>query len=198
MKFTKILGLVAMAALALMAFASTATATTLYTNGEKKAVSVTIEATLKGSALLRDTSNVFANTCTSSTVKGHTVSPFTGTTVGGPIDSLSFSGCTHEKVVVDTLGTLNVEVIGSGPNGTVRSNGAKVTTPVTIFGSVVTATCTTENTDIGTLTGSESPWTGTPLSEIDINAVLNCGSILPSAKWEGTYLITGHNIAVTS
>jgi uncharacterized protein (DUF2141 family) len=196
MKFTKILGLVAMAALALMAFASTASATTLYTNGVKQTGAVTIHATLEGSAVLKDTSNTFANTCTESTVEGTTTS-FTGTTVGGPINTLTFSKCTHEKVVVDEAGSLTVERIGTTDNGTVRSTGAKVTVPVTILGSVVTATCTTSNTDIGTLTGSTTTtYTAPGQSDMDINAVLNCGSILPSAKWEGTYRITGHNLAV--
>jgi hypothetical protein len=197
MKFTKILGLVAMAALALMAFASTASATTLYTNGVKQTGSVAIDATLSGSATLRDTSNTFANTCTESTVEGKTTT-FTGTLVSGPIEWLSFSHCTHEKVVVHKAGTLSVDQIGTGMNGTVRSSGAEVTVPVTILGSVVTATCTTNETDIGTLTGSEAAYVAPGQSEIDINAVLNCGSILPSAKWEGTYRITGHNLAVTA
>ena len=45
-----------------------------------------------------------------------------------------------------------------------------------------TLTCTTSNTDIGTLTGVKEG-----NATMDINAVLNCGAFLPSAKWEGTY-----------
>jgi len=183
MKLTKILGVAAVAALALMAFASTASATTLATNGVTQTGAVTLEGTLttKTSALLQDTGGNFANTCTSSTVEGTTTS-FTGPEVSGPISVLSFSGCTNEPVVVHKTGTLSVEVIGSGPNGTVRSSGAEVTVPTGIFGTV---NCKTNNTDLGTLTGSS---TGT--AEIDINAVLNCGFFLPSAKWEGTYVLT--------
>jgi hypothetical protein len=197
MKFTKILGLAAMAALALMAFASTASATTLYTNGVKQTGAVSISGSLSGSATLKDTSGTFANTCTESSVSGSTTT-FTGTSVSGPISSLSFSKCTHEKVEVVKTGSLSVTLIGSGPNGTVRSTGAEVKVPVTILGSVVKATCTTNETDIGTLTGSEAAYTAPGQSDMDINAVLNCGSFLPSAKWEGTYRITGHNLAVTS
>jgi hypothetical protein len=192
MKLSKILGVVAVAALALMAFAGTASATTLKTNGVTQTGSVTISASLSGSATLKDTSGTFANTCTESAVGGSTTT-FTGSAVSGPISTLSFNKCTHEKVVVDEMGSLSVTVIGSGPNGTVSSTGAKVTVPVTILGSVVTATCTTSSTDIGTLTGTTS---GT--SVMDINAVLGCGSVLPSAKWEGKYNITGHSISVTS
>jgi hypothetical protein len=193
MKLSKMLGAAAVAALALMAFTSSASATTIYTNGVKQSGSVTIHATLSGSAVLKDTSGVFANTCTESTVHGSTTS-FTGTTVGGPIGTLTFGKCTHSPVVVHKAGSLTVERIGSTDNGTVRSTGAEVTVPVTIFGGVVTATCTTNNTDIGTLTGNTTA--GTSGSVMDINAVLNCGSFLPSAKWEGTYIITGHNLAI--
>jgi hypothetical protein len=191
MKLTKILGVAAVAAMALMAFASTASATTLETNGVIQSGAVTISSSLSGSATLKDTSGTFANTCTASSVSG-TTTVFTGTRVSGPISALSFSSCTHEKVVVDEKGSLSVERIGSTTNGTVRSTGAKVTVPVTIFGGIVTATCTTNETDIGTLTGKAS---GT--SSIDISAVLNCGSFLPSAQWIGTYNITGgHAIGV--
>jgi hypothetical protein len=192
MKLSKILGIAAVTALALMAFAGTAAATTLETNAVTQSQSVTIKATLSGSATLKDTSNTFANTCTESTVEGST-NVFTGTTVSGNVAALTFSKCTHEKVEVLKKGSLSVERIGTTTNGTVRSTGAEVKVPVTILGSVVTATCTTSGTDIGTLTGAA---TGADASDIDVNAVLNCGSILPSAKWEGTYLITGHAIGV--
>jgi hypothetical protein len=172
-----------------MAFASTASATTLVTNGTKQTGKVAIEATAGGSILLSATGGGFANTCKASTVKGEDSTAQTGTSVSGPISTLSFSKCTNEPVTTDAAGTLSVEVIGSGPNGTVRSNGAKVTVP-SPFG---TLTCTTSNTDVGTLTGTTS---GT--SVMDINALLNCGFFLPSAKWEGSYNATGHSISVTS
>jgi hypothetical protein len=188
MKLSKILGVAAVAALALMAFASTASATTLETNGVKQSGAVTIEASLTAgtSAVLKDTSGAFANTCTTSKVEG-TTSVFTGTTVSGPISTLSFTNCTHEKVEVIKAGSLSIESITGTTNGTVRSSGAEVKVPVTIFGGIVTATCTTNNTDIGTLTGTASHAVG---AEMDINAVLNCGSFLPSAKWEGKYILT--------
>jgi hypothetical protein len=189
MKFTKILGVVAVAALALMAFASTASATTLETNGVTKNAAVTIDATASGSILLQATGGGFANTCTESTVQGTTVTPFTGTTVGGPLSSLTFKKCTNEPVTVDAAGSLTVERIGSTTNGTLRSSGAKVTVP-SPFG---TLTCTTSNTDVGTLTGTAS---GT--SVVDINGVLNCGFFLPSAQWIGTYNVTGHSLGVVA
>jgi hypothetical protein len=193
MKLTKMLGFAAAAALALMAFASTASATTLETNGVLQTNDVNLEATLSGSATLSDTSNTFANTCKASTVTGSDSTQTSGLVVSGPLSTLSFSSCTHEKVVVDKRGTLSIEIIGVGLNGTVRSNGAEVTVPATIGSSVITVNCKTSNTDLGTLTGTT---TGT--SVIHVNAVLNCGFFLPSAKWVGTYNITGHSISVTT
>jgi hypothetical protein len=197
MKLTKILGVAAVAALALMAFASSASATTLEKNGVTQSSAITIESSLTpGSTLiLRDTSGTFANTCTSSTVSGSDSTQTTGTSVSGPISALSFTNCTHSPVVVDEKGSLSVERIGTTTNGTVKSTGAKVTVPVTIFGSIVTATCTTNGTDIGTLTGVGA--TGGP-SEINVHAILNCGSFLPSATWAGTYAITNGNIGVVA
>jgi hypothetical protein len=185
MKFSKILGLVAVAALALMAFASTASATTLETKGVPENASVTIKASLApgASALLTDTFNATANTCTTSTVEGHTVSPFTVAdpgTIGGPIDALSWSNCTEGNPVVDARGSLTVQHITGTTNGTVRSTGAKVTVP-SVFG---TLTCTTENTDLGTLNGKKEGH-----ATFTINAVLPC-TIVGTAKWSGTYTIT--------
>src|SRR4051794_38656691 len=102
MKFTKILGVVAVAAMALMAFASTASATTLTTNGVVVSGPETLEASLVGSATLKSTGGAFANTCKASTVKG-TTNVTTGTVVSAPVSALSFSTCTHEKVVVNSM-----------------------------------------------------------------------------------------------
>jgi hypothetical protein len=152
MKPSKILGIAAIAALALMAFASTASATTLETNGVTQRGAVTWDWSLVGSATMESTSNVPLATCTGTTWQG-TTSVFTGTTVSGPVSSLSFSSCTHSPVVVNTKGSISIERIGTTTNGTVRSSGTSVTSPMTVLGSVVSVTCTTSNTDIGTLNG---------------------------------------------
>jgi hypothetical protein len=189
MKFTKILGLVAMAALALMAFASTASATTIELKGVKQTGAVKISASLKSgtSAVLKDTSGTFANTCNASTVVGEDTTSKTGTKVSGPISSLTFGPtCTHEKVVVHKAGSLEADWIKGTTNATMYSTGAEVTVPATIpFIGLTTVTCITNETDIGTATGVASGQ-----ATIHINAVLNCGSLLPSAKWEGTYVVT--------
>jgi hypothetical protein len=194
MKLIKTLGIAAVAALALMAFASTASATTLETNGVTQAGPIELRGSLKTSSLLKDTSGVFANTCLGSTFIGKDSTSATGVAVSGPLSTLSFTSCTHSPVTVDAAGTLSIERIGTTTNGTVRSSGAKVTVPVTVIGVVVTATCTTDNTDLGTLTGVASG-----AATIDINAEINCGSVLPSAHWEATYVTTnssGNNHAI--
>jgi hypothetical protein len=183
MKFTKILGVAAAAALALMAFASTASAaTTLEIEGVTQNKEVAIEATIAsgGSVLLADTFGVSQNTCTASTVKGHTVTPFTGTTVGGPITTLGWTGCSQGNPTVHKPGTLSVEEKAGTTNGTVRSSGAEVTVP-TPFGTI---TCTTSNTDLGTLNGVK-----TGNATLTINAVLSCTGV-GTAKWTGTYTVT--------
>jgi hypothetical protein len=190
MKLSKILGVVAVAALALMAFASTASATTLDKEGVKQNATVTIHATLLSgsSILLADTSNFFANTCTESTFHLHTNS-FTAAgsnPIGGPILAMTLGKCKEEPVVIDTLGSLTVSWISGTTNGTVRSIGAKVTSP-SPFGALTCTTAASPGTDIGTLTGAPS---ATGNATLDINAVTNCGFFLPSAKWTGTYEVT--------
>ena len=198
MKLTNTLGLAAVAAMALMAFASTASATTLETNGVKVTTAETLKASLVGSTTLRSTGGEFANTCKASTVEGTTTSPFTGTQVHGNVSTLSFSTCTHEKVVVNTKGSLSVEHIPGITNGTVRSQGASLTLPVTVFGTVWVVTCTTAGgagTHIGNLAGKAS---GTNVTHINVLAVLSCSGLLPTANWEGTYVITGEALGVVA
>jgi hypothetical protein len=171
--------------LMVLAGAANASATTLEVAGAAKGSTVTIKATLTGSALLTDTTKAFANTCKASSVEASTTSPFSSNAVSAPVSSMSISTCTHEKVVVDKLGTLSVEHIAGSTNGTVRSTGAEVTVPATVSGSIITANCKTSNTDFGTLTGAAS---GT--ATLDVKAVLNCGFWLPSALWEASYAVT--------
>jgi hypothetical protein len=183
MKLSKILGVVAVAALALMAFASTASATTLEKGGVKQTGAVEIHATLKSgtSALLEDTSGFFANTCTESTVAGKT-SVFTGTVVSGPITTLTFGSCKENPVEVKKTGSLTVENIAGTTNGTVRSIGAEVKTP-SPFGTLTCVTAASPGTDLGTLTGVASG-----NASLAVNASLNCGAI--TAKWTATYTVT--------
>jgi hypothetical protein len=191
MKLTKILGVIAATALSLMAFASTASATTLDINGVPQTGSIKITGSLTPgtSALLTDTFGFFANTCTVSHVEGHTVAPFTAAgsgPIGGPIDALSWgtaaTPCKEGNPTVDAKGSLSVEWIKGGINGTVKSKNAKVTVPSAL--GLLTCTTPEGGTDLGTLTGVKN---GTEHAELDVNAVLSCGI---DAKWIATYIVT--------
>jgi hypothetical protein len=157
--------------------------TTFEVGGVRKNEEVGIAATLRAgnTAILKDTLGFTQNTCSGSTAEGHTESPFTGATVGGPVTSLSFSSCTTEGVVVHRAGTLSVQWIRGTTNGTVFSSGAEVTVPVP-GGSIIT--CTTNNTDIGTLTGVR-----TGQATFTIRAGLTCTGI-GTGNWTGTYTVT--------
>jgi hypothetical protein len=188
MKLSKILGVAAVAALALMAFASTVSATTLEVGGVTKNEPVFITASLEPetTADLTDTSGFFANRCSISHVEGTTTTPFSATRIGGPIKVLTFESCTEdakEKVKVDLPGYLTVEAIAGTTNGTVFSDSAEVTSP-SPFGKLNCKTAAT-GTHIGKLTGKKST---AEHATMDIEAVLNCGAI--TAKWKGSYIIT--------
>lgn len=183
MKYLKIFGLAAVAAMAFMAFAAGASATTLKVGGVQQNGAVKIEATLESgtSAVLSRTDGSLANTCTSSTVAGTSEAPFTGATVTGALTALAFESCTR-TVTVHKKGVLHVEHASFGTNGTVSSSGAEVTVG-SPFG---TLNCKTgSGVDVGLLTGDEVGH-----AKIHVNAVLDCGFLVPSASWKGTYVVT--------
>jgi hypothetical protein len=184
MKFTKILVAAAAVALALMAFAGTASATTLSVNGVKQTGAVTIKASLKSgtSSLLADTVGGWANTCTASTIEANDSTKTTSTPVEGTVTNLAFTSCKDEPVVVDTKGALTIENISGTTNGTSRLIGAEVTSP-SPYGELTCAAAASPGTDIGTLTGFSAG-----NATMDINASLNCGAI--TGKWTGTYTVT--------
>lgn len=194
MKYVKILGLLAVAAAALMAFAGTASATTVtsptgttYGTGSK----FPIHASSEGHAVLH---NPIAKIECPSTVNGHlstngvTHAGGTTTAATGPITSLSFEPCTNSwHVTVNVPGSL--EVVSDGIAGTydgpVYSEGATVTS--TRLG-IECRYSTGETTKIGTLVG------GTPAKMV-IEASIPfhggsglCGS--GATAWTGTYKVT--------
>lgn len=185
MSCTKVLGLAAVASLALIAFfAGNASATTLENGGTAQNSSVIGSASLKSgtSASLSRTDGSLANTCTGSNISISTANPFTALTVGGPVGELALTGCSMEPIVVHEAGSLSIEW-SSGTNGTVRSAGAEITVP-TSFGKVNCKTGT--GTHFGILTG-----VGEGNATMDVSAVLNCGFLLPSGTLKGTYTVTG-------
>ena len=174
MKHFKIIGLAVMAAAALMAFASTASATVL-TSPSGTEYTNTLTSTATESLLLKAG---FANiTCTESTVSGKV--EVNTTSAEGKITTLSFGNCGGVTVDVLKNGSLKV---ASG--GAVTGKESEVTV------STLGTSCvygTGAGTSLGTLKG------GTTAS-LQISASLNkiSGGFLCAnpASWSGKYTVT--------
>lgn len=183
MKHLKILALGTVAALALAAFiASGASATTLEVGGVVQNSSVKIEASVASgtSMVLSRTDGSLANTCTTSNVTASTVSPYSTEDVGGPISTLTFESCTR-PVTVHKAGAVTLRRIAGTRDLTVFWGEGEVTV----------------NTPFGTVNckpGVHTHWGRitklSPRSIWHVSIVLNCGFLLPSAVWKGSYEIT--------
>lgn len=185
MKHLMMIATVAMTAMAAFAVvgAGSASATTLEVEGVTKNEAVTIVGSLAAgtSLVLSRTDGSLANTCTVFEVEGTAVSPFTGTKVSGSGKTLKFENCTR-PVTAHKTGTLIGEHIASTTNATMYSAEAEVTV-LTPFGTVNCKTGT--GTYLGTLTGA-----ATGHATLHLNAVLNCGFLLPSAGMKGAVTVT--------
>jgi hypothetical protein len=212
MKYLKMLGLAAIAAGALMAFAGAGTASaTELTCTEPAGTKVMcpagtkIESSSEGHAVL---DSIIGKIECNSKVSGKTGNTGSSTeTVSGTIEVLEFTGCTTATVHVLKKGTLEIHTQittindgGSPPvitevtdgvngNGTLTSTGAEVTVETSGFHCIFT----TNATKIGTVTGST---TTKATATLDISATIPrtggrsgafCGA---SAPWTGSYSVT--------
>ncbi|HEY6729776.1 MAG TPA: hypothetical protein VI039_02000 [Solirubrobacterales bacterium] len=189
MKYAKMLGLLAVAAAALMAFAGTASATqvtspsgTLYTGA--------LTATNVGGLTLHGVADV---TCNNSTVSGSIESHGASVTAKGKIGTgnLTFTNCNqHVKVLAE--GSLEAHASGGAGGGTLTSSGAEVTVEfTTIFGNVH-CVFGTSNTLVGNVTAATENGTHATL-DIDSSPIpVKSGSFLcgSSAEWTGNYKVT--------
>jgi hypothetical protein len=191
MKYLKTFGIAAVAAMAMTGFtASAASATILEWNGVTRHASVGISADLASGSFLvmTRTDRSFINTCAASWIQGTTVSPYSGSSVTAPVATMSYGEC-NRPVVVHKPGTLHITHIG-GTNGTMSSSGAEATVG-SPFG---TLNCKTgSGVDLGTLTGVSSG-----SATLHVNAVVDCGFLVPSAKWEATYSLFGNGLGVSA
>jgi hypothetical protein len=200
MKYLKMLGLAAIAAMGLMVFlgASSASATVLCTTTDTPACLMpygqltVIDASLSGSAILESGSTTL-DTCTGGTVKGKINNAGGASeTVSGNIEELTWTGCTN---TTDTtaLGSLEIHYIENTHNGTVTGKASKVT--VNTLG--VTCTYGTgTGTHLGTLTGGEAPVLNISTTVPKIEGSFICPS---SASWTASYTITEpHALYVTA
>jgi len=178
MKHVKILGLLAVAAAALMAFAGTASADTA-TSPAGTTYTGKITATAEGHAVLH---NPIAKIECASTVSGPITSHGVGKPVGGTIETLDFTACTNEWHVTSVSGgTLSVN--NEGATTTVTSSGATVES--TRAG--ITCRYATNNTKVGTLTsGTTATMTISAAIPFHSGSFL-CGS--GATTWTGSYIV---------
>jgi hypothetical protein len=186
MKYLKTLGLLAGAAVVLMAFASAASATKL-----TSPIGTTYTGDIKAEAESHTTlhaSNGISVSC-ASFISGKVETHGTGVTAGGKIASLSFPNCTNgDAVHVKAAGSLEVHAINSDGNGTLTSSG---TTIEVTDSSGVTCSYLTNATHIGELTHSNSLSLPT-LHIASAKIPRHAGSILcgSTGTWTGSYRVT--------
>jgi hypothetical protein len=199
MKYVKILGLLAVAAASLMAFAGSASATTI-TSPTGTAYTNTITAVSEGATSLDGAFSTV--TCKASHVAGKVESHGSGVTAKGNLTALSFSECNF-PVTVEAFGSLEVHPVTTNAEnkvvacasgectGTLTSTGAKVK----IHTSVGECVFTTENTDVGLITPTNDTG-GTATFDIGAHGTgkiprtagnFLCGS---SGQWTGSYSVT--------
>jgi hypothetical protein len=187
MKYMKMLGLAAVAAMALMAFAGTASATELYSGATTLKAGTVIDASLTGSAILETTGGTVLNTCTGGTVKGKTANNGgPAETVKGNIEELTWTGCTRETITTKP-GALEIHHIAGTKDGTVIGSGSEVTINGLFGTSCVYGTG--PGTHLGTLKGTTA---GDATLAIKATVPLTIPNWLcPStAVWNANYTVT--------
>jgi hypothetical protein len=194
MKYLKMLGLVAVAAMALTAFSvGTASATTLDGNGAVLKAGSTIETSLaagKSAKFTNTEETLTLETCTAGTMTG-TISNETGTTVTGSVAASGLTwgtGATPCTNTIDTVegGTLHIEHT-TGNNGVVTGTGFKWTTFVASLGTTCSYGFGT-GTTLGTLVGGKP---ATLAINTAVKGAAGNSFLCPaSAKWVGEYTVT--------
>jgi hypothetical protein len=210
MKYAKILGLLAIATAALMAFAGSASATTLTdTNGNQIGLNAIVHAENVGNTVLDGTVNI---TCKKSTVEGKITNAGSATeTVSGPIEALTFEECGNNTVTVVNKGTLEIHTdsttivhengthttltTGDTGDGTLTSSGARITVLTHNILGTVHCIYITGNTRVGTLHGSEGDLGVHETPTLTVNSApipregtdFGCGS---TSDWTAHYTVT--------
>jgi len=199
MKYLKMFGLAAVAAMALMAFAGagSASATSLTcTDASGNKVDCgkrAIEASVEGGTI-KLTAGGVTITCVNGVVKGNVENAGGSTeTVSGKTTEVSFTNCPSCSTVEVTNGTLEIHTDIEGvTNGNGTLTGSGFTAHLVCFG----ITCnyiTGNNKDIGTLTGSSNLKGSTATFDISTELEKEAGSSFLCnnlAAWEGSYTIT--------
>jgi hypothetical protein len=194
MKHLKLLGLAAVAAMALIAFPADATATgSVFCTAQESpcpeskrwAAGTELDFSLKSgaSSLLVDTKGEELDKCSTSTAKGK-IEKAEGVT--GPIESLTWESCTFPTKTLKAA-QLEVQQIAGTHNGTVRADGTtEVTVNTVFFGSCIYGF--TAGTDIGELKeGKPATFVVNAIAEKFTGSNFGCPE---TAKWTAEYTLT--------
>lgn len=199
MKHLKIPGLLAIAVAALMAFAGTASGTTVTSGGSPRTGNITL--TSEGHQTIH---NPIASIKCASSATFAIDSHGESFTASGKFSTLTFNSCTNSwHVTAIANGSLEIHAIGGG-DGTLTASGAKI--DATRLG--VTCVYETSNTHIGTLTDSgtifkEGSFEFFFAATVHISASLPintsessglCG--VSNAAWTGSYGVTNIPLSI--
>jgi hypothetical protein len=184
MKYIKSLGLFVVAAAAMMAFAASASATTV--TGPSGETTPTIHAVNENGHV--NIHNSIVDIQCSSTFEGTVSSHGAGVTASGNISTLQFNNCTNEWVVdVTTNGSFEVHATSTTGHGTGSFTSSGMTITATRAG-ISCSYMTNSGTSIGTLTG------GTPATlRVEATIHRHAGSFLcggTTTFWTGSYVTT--------
>ena len=178
MKHMKMLGLFAMAAAALMAFAGSASAAT-FTAPSGTEYTGKLSWSLEGSTLMN--AGLFTSTCTSSTIAGN-ITINNENHAAGEITTVDFSNCTVTTTTLNNKGTLTIAKSTTAVSGT----GMEWTTGAFGF------TCVYGmggGTTLGTAKNTASGVTLTISAKLPLISGSSGGCASP-ASWTANYIVT--------
>lgn len=190
MKYVKMLGLLAVAAAALMAFAGSASALVVTEAANDQ---IDVNDVIKATSTHSELTGTIPITCTHSFVEGKVTDAGgnhggTTTPVKGNIEALTFGSneeCGNTTVKVVNKGTLELKD-AAGSKGTLYSTGAEVTVLTHSF-FLGTTHCIykTNGTHLGEVSGDTLSIESAPIPEVPTPDF--CGE---DAEWDGTYTVT--------
>lgn len=172
MKYLKVLCLFTIVATAVMASIGSASAATLTSPaGNVLGPGTTLHAESEGTAVIDGTINIschltfHAEISTAGGKHGGTT-----TTVGGPVKSWNFFNCTNHTVTVTNNGSWEIHSLGNG-NGTLTSTGLTFTVLThSVFLGTRHCFYATNNTHIGTITGTANRPASTTTATLDVDS----------------------------
>jgi hypothetical protein len=195
MRYAKILGLLAMAAAALMAFTPIASATIVTSeNNQQFGVGAKIEGKATGDVLIDGTSVV---TCKESEIKNSINNPGdASSTVSGGINSVLFGNCGTSTVSIASTGSFEIHtdnINKNDGNGVFTASSLEITVLTHNIMGTMHCLYVTENTFIGTLRGSKNRSKENATLEIGsapISRKVTDFGCTKDAEWTGNYELT--------